>query len=262
MFSIFSKRIQKPKVVITDHPINKIIMKNFAAGIDEKKLHTVKTFDPTNTSFASYGFLRGTGELYKKAKDFWYLDHGYFRQSNREFKNNNVVIRDFDGYFRIVHNNFWHDGSVNFPTDRFEKLNLEIKPQKTNGEYILVSEPTIESSRYYSLVDWTNETIKKIKKHTDRKIIIHNKGSSIPLSKLLEKASAFVSNHSSAGFLAMLRGVPAVFTNKTLKSIGEISDIENIKINEKILMNLAYCQWTLEEIKSGQAWEFVSKKLI
>ena len=60
----------------------------------------------------------------------------------------------------------------------------------------------------------------------------------------------------------MLRGVPAVFTNKTLKSIGEITDIENIKINEKILMNLAYCQWTLEEIKSGEAWEFISKKLL
>lgn len=259
---MFSKAIKKPKVVLTGHPINKIIMQNFAVGIGEKNFYLANSFDPTKTSFASYGYLRGTGELYKNAKEFWYLDHGYFQQSRREFKKNNVFIKDFDGYFRIVHNNFWHDGSTDFPEDRFEKLNLEINSQKKNGDYIILSEPTHEASIYFSLNNWTQKTIKTIKKYTDRKIIIHNRTSDTPLNILLEKASVFVSDHSSAGFLAMLKGIPAIFTNSALKSISSIENIENLKINEKILTNLAYCQWTLEEIKSGKAWDFISKNYI
>ena len=50
-----------------------------------------------------------------------------------------------------------------------------------------------------------------IKKFSDRKVVIHNRNSNIPLNFLLEDAWAFVSDHSSAGFLSMLRGVPAVF---------------------------------------------------
>ena len=262
VFPFLKKKVNTPKVVVTEHPASHKIMQNFAMGINEKKFYSVKDFDLELGSFASYGYLRGVGELYKKANDFWYLDHGYFKQVTRDFKNNDVFIRNFEGYFRIVHNNFWHNGSIDFPEDRFEKLELEVKSQKKTGDFIIVSEPTFEAMKYYSLEDWTMKTIHEIKKFSDRKIIIHNRNSDIPLNSLLEDAWAFVSDHSGAGFMSMLRGVPAIFTNKTLKSIGEITNIENIKINEKVLMNLAYCQWTLEEIKSGEAWEFISKRLL
>ena len=35
-----------------------------------------------------------------------------------------------DGYFRIVYNNFIHNGKGNFPSDRLSKLNLKILDQK------------------------------------------------------------------------------------------------------------------------------------
>ena len=59
----------------------------------------------------------------------------------------------------------------------------------------------------------------------------------------------------------MLQGVPAFFTNSTLRNIAKIEDIENYTIDEKIFFNLAYCQWTLKEIQSGEAWQFISKEL-
>ena len=47
-----------------------------------------------------------------------------------------------DGYFRIVYNNFIHNGVGKFPDDRLKKLNLEILEQKKNGSYIILSEPS------------------------------------------------------------------------------------------------------------------------
>ena len=107
-----------------------------------------------------------------------------------------------------------------------------------------------------------NQPIKEIKKHTDRKIIIHDKHASFPLEKLLEKAWAFVSAQSMAGLKAMVAGVPAHYTNKTLKKINSVKEIENGKINYDIFYNLAYGQWLRKEMESGEAWEFIKKNLI
>ena len=113
--------------------------------------------------------------------------------------------------------------------------------------------------KFFQLDDWVNETISEISKYTDRKIYVHNKQSKIPLDLLLNKAWAFVSDQSTAGFKAMLAGVPAHFTNKTLKGINSINEIENGDINTSVFYNLAYGQWTLNEMQSGETWEYLKK---
>ena len=129
-----------------------------------------------------------------------------------------------------------------------------------HGDYIILSEPTKDAIRYYNLKNWIQETIKEIKKYSDRKIILHSRGSKISLTDLLPKAWAFVSDHSSAGFKAMQNGVPAFFTNKTLHNIGKIKNIEKHEINYSIFNNLAYEQWTIEEIRNGDCWQYLKKK--
>jgi len=115
--------------------------------------------------------------------------------------------------------------------------------------------------KVYNVPQWTEDTVKLVKKHTDRKIIIHNKFSKEPLDFLLKNAWAFVSLQSTAGFKAMQKGVPAFFTDKHLKNIGEIKDIENPIINYTIFNNLAYGQWSIKEIESGEAWENIVKNI-
>ena len=102
---------------------------------------------------------------------------------------------------------------------------------------------------------WTEDTIKLVKKFTDRKLIVHNKLSKEPLNSLLKDAWAFVSLQSTAGFTAMVNGIPSYFTENTLSHISKIQNIENPTIDYKIFNNLAYGQWTLKEIESGEAWE-------
>ena len=253
--------MNNPIVVYTDHQMSKTLCYYFAKGSKSLMCH-VNNFKEFDKIIATYGYLRGTGSLLKNVKNFFYMDHGYFKQSDRSFINNKTNIINLDGYFRIVFNNFWHDGSGSKPDDRFNKLNISFNKIKKSGEYIILSEPTDEAKDYYNLHKWEEDTKKKLRKFTDRKLITHHRGSKTSLDDLLKNAWAFVSDHSSAGFKSMINGVPAYFTNNTLKKIAPIEDIEKHEINYSVFFNLAYEQWTIKEIESGEAWEYLSKKTI
>ncbi len=252
--------MEKPIVIYTDHIMNRTLCFNFAKGSNSLMCH-VNDFKDYSKTIATYGVLRGTLEVIKKVQNFYYIDHGYFNQSGRSFKNKRTKVFNLNGYFRIVFNNFVHNGLGQYPDDRLKKLNLKFMKQKKTGRYIILSEPSETMKKVYNVPKWTDDTIKLVKKYTDRKIIIHNKFSKEPLQVLLNNAWAFVSLQSTAGFMAMLNGVPSFFTDETLKHIGKIKDIEKPIINYNIFNNLAYGQWTLKEIESGEAWENISNNI-
>ena len=211
--------MEKPIVIYTDHIINRTLCYNFAQGSNSLLCH-VNSFKEFDKTIATYGVLRGTFEIINKVKNFYYMDHGYFKQSIRKFENNKTNVLDLDGYFRIVYNNFIHNGQGNFPDDRLNKLKLNFVTQNNSGKYIILSEPSEVMKRIHSQKNWVDETKKLIRRFSDREIIIHNKFSKEPLDELLKNAWAFVSLQSTAGFKAMLNGVPAFFTDKTLKKIN------------------------------------------
>ena len=249
--------MEKPIVVYTDHIINRTVCYNFAKGSNSLLCH-VKNFREYNKTIATYGVLRGTYEIISKVNNYYYIDHGYFNQSSRKFEKSKTKVLNLDGYFRIVYNNLVHDGRGDYPDDRLKKLKLRFTKKNNYGKYIILSEPSDTMKKIYNEINWVNETKKLLKNFTDREIVVHNKFSKKPFDELLEDAWAFVSLQSTAGFKAMLNGVPAYFTEKTLKNINNIEEIENPKINYKIFNNLAYGQWTLKEIESGEAWETIT----
>ena len=249
--------MEKPIVIYTDHIINRTVCYNFAKGSNSLLCH-VNNFREYNKTIATYGVLRGTYEIIKKVNNYYYIDHGYFNQSSRNFENSRTNVLNLDGYFRVVYNNLIHDGEGNYPDDRLKKLKLKFTRQNNSGKYIILSEPSDTMKKIYNEINWVNETKKLLKNFSDREIVVHNKFSKKPFDELLKDAWAFVSLQSTAGFKAMLNGVPAYFTEKTLKKINNIAEIENPQINYKIFNNLAYGQWTLKEIESGEAWETIS----
>ena len=187
------------------------------------------------------------------------MDHGYFNQSSRKFENNRTNVLNMDGYFRIVFNNLIYNGDVNYQDDRLKKLNLKFVEQIKFGEHIILSEPSEVMKNIYNAHNWVDDTKRIIKKFSDRKIIVHNKFSKKPLDSLLKNAWSFVSLQSTAGFKAMINGIPAYFTEPSLKNINRIEELESPKINYNIFNNLAYGQWTLKEIESGEAWNIISQ---
>ena len=244
--------MNKPIVIYTDHIMNKTLCYNFAKGSNSLMCH-INDFKDYDQTIATYGVLRGTFETIQKVKNYYYMDHGYFNQSNRKFENKRTNVLDMNGYFRIVYNNLIHNGEGNYPDDRLKKLKLNFVETKNYGDNIILSEPSETMKKIYNAHNWVNDTKKIVKKFSDRKIIVHNKFSKKPLDELLKNAWSFVSLQSTAGFKAMLSGIPAYFTETSLKKINRIEDLENPKINYNIFNNLAYGQWTLKEIESGEA---------
>ena len=56
----------------------------------------------------------------------------------------------------------------------------------------------------------------------------------------------------------MINGIPCIFTNQQ-RQFSKISEIEKPIYSENILYNLAYWQWNVHEMKSGEAWSLLTK---
>jgi hypothetical protein len=245
-------------VLQTNHKNNIVVTDCFAKGCNGKKIN-VRDYDFCETdTISSYGILRGTGNFFKQSKNFYYIDHGYLGASNRTFNKEKTFLNNFDGFFRVVHNDFIGFKSKNFDEKRLESLALDFKPIRTSGDYIVLSEPSKYMIDFFNLNNWVEDTIKIIERYTDRKIFVHSKTSEIPLDILLDKAWAFVSFQSTAGFKAMIKGVPAHFTYQSLEHINSLQEIEYGKIDYEIFKDLSYNQWTLKEFESGEAWQYIS----
>ena len=244
----------------TDHFVNQTVTQFFSKSLG-LTLYKLNEYKNSSNIFATYGILRGTGEIIKQRKEnFIYLDHGYFNSSTRRFtKEKNTILTNLEGYFRVVKDDLYFNKSkLNNNEKRFKELNIKLKEKKT-GDIIILSEPTENTSKFLGLNNWKEETIKAIKSHTDREIVIHNKFSEITLNELLQKAYAFVSCQSTAGFMSIIEGVPAFFTHSSLKEYGDIKDIEQNKLNYDLLYCAANSQWKLKEFFSDDFKEYINK---
>ncbi|MDB4860175.1 hypothetical protein OAI01_01290 [Alphaproteobacteria bacterium] len=245
-------------VLQTNHKNNIVVTDSFAKGCNGNIVNVRDyTFSEADI-ISSYGILRGTGNFFKKSKNYYYIDHGYLGASNRTFSKDKTILKNFNGFFRVVHNDFIGLKLKNFDEKRLENLALNFKPKRTSGDYIVLSEPSAYMIDFFNLNNWVKETIKNIERYTDRKIFVHSKTSEIPLDLLLDNAWAFVSFQSTAGFKAMLKGIPAHFTYKSLEHINPLKEIEHGKIDYEIFKVLSYNQWTLKEFESGEAWQYIS----
>jgi len=245
-------------VFYTDHYINRTITQ-FLSKSQNLKLDRIDNFKKYNKVLAcSYGILRGASEIFDKSENFIYIDHGYFNSSKRQFtKNKKTLISNLSGYFRIVRNDLYFNKDYkNENKFRFNSLGIELKDLNKNGEIIIVSEPSEFILKFLKIPDWTKETVAILKKHTDRRLIIHNKFSEIPLKSLMKNAYAFVSCQSTAGYMAITEGVPAYFTHESLKGYGKIQDIENRKLNHSLLFSAANSQYRLSEFFSNDFYEY------
>ena len=244
-------------VIQTNHFVNKTVTDCFAKGTNSKKINISDYKNQNSETIATYGILRGVGELLKKSKNFFYIDHGYLEASERDFVAGSTLIKNLDGYFRVVKNDFIGIKKGHYDSKRLNNLNIKFLPKRKSGEFIILSEPSEHLKSFFKLDNWVYNTTKELQKFTDRKILIHNKQSTVPLDELLKKAWAFVSFQSTAGFKAMTKGVPAHFTYNSLKIINSIDNIESGIIDYKIFNNIAYSQWTLKEINEGIMMDYI-----
>lgn len=157
--------------------------------------------------------------------------------------------------------------------DRWEGLGVTLKPYYRGDNIVLCGQVPWDASVDHSKhEEWLAETAKKIRKLTDRPIVFRPhplaslpplKGceySIKPLNEDLKTAHTVVTFNSNSGVEALIEGKP-VFAFDEGSMVWEacnkdLKDIESPQYHNRLqwARNLAYCQWTPEEIRQGLAW--------
>lgn len=176
------------------------------------------------------------------------------------------------------------NGKAKFPkapnSDRWNKLYPdELSPWKEDGEYILLMGQMPGDMSIKGLVDiegWYAESAEAVKDIDDDIVCFRphplavERGYKIndvpgtitinrPLDSALRDARACVTYNSSSAVEAVLAGVPTWSCDEGSMAYGvtghDLTSFPPVPDRAEWCANLAYCQWTREELASGEAWE-------
>ena len=201
------------------------------------------------------------------------------------------VVRGWEEgqYFGVTKNGLhaYGDRVENCPDDRLrilENKGLQVLPWRDDSKsnHILICHQDVPDYRGRDRQPFFNEAIEMIRMQSDRPIIVraHPRAiSGIPeswnqygftvskssLDEDLKNCHALVTYDSNAATEAVIAGVPAFTHGKTMADPVANFDIMNIEDpsmpdRHQWLCNLAYSQWTQEELGSLLPWIFLFEK--
>ncbi len=215
----------------------------------------------------------------------------------------------FHNEFRVGVNGFlWDDADWGFEHiehDRskkvFERNGYDPHiPWKQDGDHILLCMQKVgdASLRGQDIFTWTEDTVKILRNHTERQIIVRphplyrkknrhleckerviehsnvvwqetdlTKDGFVPIQQQLDNAWCTITYTSGSGIDAVLQGVPNIACDSGSMvydvSSKELSEVEHPYTGDKSewANKIAHCQWNIEEFESGECWEHVSKSI-
>ncbi len=241
------------------------VLHSFHAGCKSVMLpvEKIKLFEPQadGNNFVAWGVLRGQQEVLRRAKNFWYIDNGYYLRSH-------VLDASCLGFYRVQFNRMYGKPIGNKPWDRFWKFaemsklpRADRAPKQFVGlkdwrslrkDFIYLAPPSKYMAPVINRQTWTEDTIEELKKYTDRPIVVGSKDKKLDFED--DCPWCVVTCISNLQVECMMQGCPVITTDFT--NIGSLADIENPPMGvRQILADLAYQQWTLKQFRSGQAWE-------
>lgn len=195
----------------------------------------------------------------------------------------------FDGVFPTTGFYFDNDIDPNRWKRISQKLNINLKPYRTQGEHILICLQRNGgwSMAGLSVISWLDTTIKKIQLISKRPIVVRPhpgdkkimnilriKYKNVSLSTKpsllddLQNAWATVVYNSSPSVASIIEGVPAFITDPEPKhsqsyavANTDLNQIENPILHERQhwIEKLAMCHWNFDELQSGEAWNFFKR---
>lgn len=209
-----------------------------------------------------------------RGEDFYYMDSGYFGN----FKNPGNP-KGKKKWQRIVKNELQKSKIEIRPNDRWEAIarhdpNLRWRGWKKNGDKILLIIPSEKSCQYFeqSSQKWIQDTIQTIKSHTRMPIICRYKTSRVDrqinsiYKQFDEGIFATVAFNSIAAMESIAYGIPAFVAVSCAAS--PLASNNLTKINTPYYpdetqvythcCNLAYGQFTEEEMVNGTAWRLLN----
>jgi hypothetical protein len=167
-------------------------------------------------------------------------------------------------------------------SDRWEALGLEAQPWRRRGGHVLIAGSSAKYHSFYGLEepnDYYRDLVLAIQARTSRPIIYRPKPSfkdarpiegtefssgDETIRDALWGAWALVTHGSNACFEAALMGVPSIILGDGIAKPISSQNLDVIESpicgkREQWLANLAYHQFTEEEMRGGQAWPLVEQ---
>jgi hypothetical protein len=203
---------------------------------------------------------------WKTNHTFYYMDSGYVGNYK-----SSVNPYGWKLWHRIVKNEVQHKEIIDRLDDRWRKLNYPIHDRKQGGHILLVT-PSEKPCKFYGIDReiWVEQTIREIKKYTDRTIVVRDKAVrqqriNKTIFEDLVDCHALVTYQSIAAVESVLFGVPA-FTlaptaadpvcDKDLSLIEEPTHQDRDKVY-KWACHIAYGQFHVDELKDGSAYRIL-----
>jgi len=177
------------------------------------------------------------------------------------------------------------------PSDRWDRLGFVIEPRKKGGRDIIYAGSSQKYSDFKRLGDanaYANKIMRRAFKHcpkAQRGSIIYRpkpswKGAEpvpkfkfsqnvVKINRALMDAYALITYGSNAALDSILAGVPTVVLGDSIAqpiAMKELSDLREPTHPDSSVIHqwgcdLAYCQWTPEEMRSGEMWETLLENL-
>lgn len=253
------------------------ITRKFANGCNGK-LTNIDTYDVfSERPVFLWGILRRCDLILRHHID---NNHDYYYGDNNYFYNGH--------YFRMTKNNLQNNTIVERPDDRFNQMKIDIAPWTKDGRHILLCPPSNSFGIFFDQKEWIEETTAELRKYTDREIRVRYKPSDV----LIDMSNGYMDNggmikrnivqksidedlsdcwavaafQSNVTILATQKGIPTFVPNLNAASVlgnVELKNIESPVYNDQqaFFNHLAYCQFTLDEINNGTAWNIISENL-
>lgn len=262
------KTTDYPAMIMAAYPESKFVNKDRF----KHELHSICE-NPVLIRGISAGKM---ADLVRQLKqDYYFIETGYL--GNYPCYNNRTGRKI---YHRIVKNAMQHNTIMDVPDDRWQQLvkfnpDMEYRGWKRGGSKILVVLSTDKPFQYYgeNRETWIKKITKTLKKHTDREIVFREKASrgertnDTIYDALKDDVYALVTYQSVAAIEAIQAGIPAFALaptaadpvgNKDLTQI-ETPNMPDEELIQRWLHSIAYSQFNLDEIITGQAWNLVQE---
>lgn len=274
------------RVYLSGNPVHDRVLLAFAEGCGGEVVENWK-YEPSEVAVI-FGVYKSKipqswprGEVFRRQReknlDVVVLETGYINRGDGE---NHHYAAGFNGL-----NGRADFRNRNMPDDRLMLLRkaslLRVLRWRERGDRVIICgqvpwDASVEGSDHQL---WLQATLERLRAYTKREVVFrpHPKAlgaykkmncpiSTIPMSEELRNPPhAVVTYNSNSGVEALIEGIPVFaadhgsmcweLANKSLVSI----DVPNMPDRTQWLNDLCYTQWTLDEMRSGEAWNHLAR---
>jgi hypothetical protein len=223
-----------------------------------------------------YGLAGGCGQMladyrHRGARAI-YVDLGYWGRRK---------LSRWDGHHKFALNSrhptaYFQDRPKS--ASRFSQFRVPIRPWRASGRHILLIGMSAKAAAAegYRPEEYERETVEQLRRFTDRPIVYRPKpnwaearpiegtifGKGPDLAQALVDCHAVVAHHSNAAVDALLAGVPCLCPDGVASVLSghDLAQIESPPTpdgREQWAADLAWTQWSVEEIERGDAYRYL-----